>query len=108
MLVTNMLRISNLLGVRNGTTENHPCSDPDLAATFIQKSCELAEYWKLRTDLSYEPMSLEDAIWGNNTVQPMDLDTSTGAAFQMLFPGKPRSSMYLVIEGNLLVKQECG
>ena len=31
----------------NVTTSEHPCSEPDIAATFIQKACELAEYWKL-------------------------------------------------------------
>ena len=55
----------------NVTTSEHPCSEPDIAATFIQKARELAEYWKL---------------------QAMDLDTSTGAAFQTIFPGKSKKN----------------
>ena len=91
---------------QNVTTEEHPCTEPNLANTFSQKACELAEYWKLHVDMRYEPMSLEDAIWGNNSVQVMDLDTSTGAAFQMLFPGKTKKNHIIGEHGEF--KGEAG
>ena len=70
----------------NVTSEEHPCAERNTAVTFLQTASELADYWNLNGGMRYEPMSLEDAIWGNTTVQPIDLDTSTGAAFQTIFP----------------------
>ena len=56
--------------------------------------------------MHYEPMSLEDAIWGNTTVQAMDLDTSTGAAFQTICPGKSKKNHMIRDSGE--VKGEAG
>ena len=76
----------------NTTTEEHPCADKQTNATFLHKAEELGDYWKCMIYPQYQPMSLEDAIWGNHFVQAMDLDTSTGAAFQMLYPGKTKKN----------------
>ena len=86
----------------NTTDSEHPCSERNLMATFHQKANELAEYWRLKVPMRYESMTLEDAIWGTTVVQPMDLDTSTGAAFQMLFPGKTKKKHVLGERGEVI------
>ena len=74
----------------NTTTEEHPCADKQTAVTFLHKAEEVGDYWKCKINPHYQPMSLEGAIWGNQFVQAMDLDTSTGAVLQMLYPGKTK------------------
>ena len=72
------------------TTDDHPAMKLDTQAVFQHKSSKLAEYWKGMIDNGYVPLSIEDTIWGNRTIPPMDLDTPTGAVFQMLFSGKTK------------------
>ena len=79
----------------NTTFSEHPCSEEQTRIVFMHKADELGDYWKTKVSPNYQPLSVEDAIWGNKSIPPVDLDTSTGTAFQMLFPGKTKKKQSL-------------
>ena len=86
----------------NTTTPEHPCSESQNRIVFLHKADEMGDYWRMKLALKYQPLTLEDMIWGNTFVAPMDLDTSTGAAFQMLSPGKSKKKHPLGERGVFL------
>ena len=79
----------------NVTTSDHPCSEPQTHVVFLHKADEMGDYWRRQLAPSYQPLTIEDAIWGDKFTPPMDLDTSTGALCQMLFPGKSKKNNLL-------------
>jgi hypothetical protein len=49
---------------------------------------ELGKYLREQTgNFNYEPMTVEDAIWGNKDIPALKRGKASGAAFQMIFPG---------------------
>ena len=86
----------------NTTSPEHPCSEQQTKIVFLHKADELGDYWKTTLSPKYQPLTVDDAIWGNKFVPPMDLDTSTGADFQMLFPGKTKKKHLLGERGEFL------
>ena len=80
-----------LMKAKNNTTgPEHPCSKEQTKIAIMHIADELGTYWKTKLAPSYQPLTIEDAIWGNKFTPPMDLDTSTGVSFQMLCPGSSK------------------
>ncbi|APG78500.1 hypothetical protein [Wenzhou picorna-like virus 46] len=73
---------------KNIAGKQHPSSG--FSEKFQHHAEMLGAFWSEQTSTRYTPLSAEEAIWGTTKIAPMDRNTSTGATFQLLWPGKSR------------------